>query len=106
MSKPVPIATTAEQAALSMLAIDKKVFPSLHWTSDLFALDGHRIIFEAMERVHRRAGSCGGVATISELESTGMLETAGGREGVLQILKTIAASPGSFNLVQADDYRR
>jgi len=106
MSKPVPIATTAEQAALSLLAFDKKALPSLHWTPDLFALDGHRLIFEAMERVHQRTGSCGGVATISELESTGMLETAGGREGILQILKTIAASPGAFNLAQADDYRR
>lgn len=34
-----------------------------------------------------------------------MLETAGGREGVLQILKTITAAPGAFSLAQADDYR-
>lgn len=106
MSKPIPIAAPAAEAALSMLAIDKKAFPSLHWTSDLFALDGHRIIFEAMARVHQRTGSCGGVATISELASTGMLEAVGGRDGVLQILKTITASPGAFNLAQADDYRR
>jgi replicative DNA helicase len=46
------------------------------------------------------------VATISELESTGELEAAGGREGVLQILKTITASSGAFNLAQTDDYRR
>ena len=105
MSKPVPIATTAEQAALSHLGFDKKALPNLHWEANLFALETHRIIFEAMERVHQRTGSCGGVATIAELESTGMLETAGGREGVLQILKTITAAPGAFSLAQADDYR-
>ena len=105
MSKPVPIATTAEQAALSHLAFDKKALPNLHWEPDLFALEHHRIIFEAMVRVHQRTGSCGGVATISELESTGTLKSAGGREGVLQVLKTITAAPGAFSLAQADDYR-
>jgi replicative DNA helicase len=105
MSKPVPIATTAEQAALSHLAFDKKALPNLHWEPDLFALEHHRIIFEAMVRVHQRTGSCGGVATISELESTGTLESAGGREGVLQILKTITAAPCAFSLAQANDYR-
>lgn len=106
MKKTVPIAATAEAAALSHLAFDKKALPNLHWDADLFALETHRIIFEAMVRVHHRSGSCGGVATISELESTGMLESAGGREGVLQILKTITAAPGAFSLAQADDYRR
>ena len=105
MNKPVPIAATAEAAALSHLAFDKKALPNLHWDADLFALETHKIIFEAMVRVHQRAGSCGGVATISELESSGMLESAGGREGVLQVLKTITAAPGAFNLSQADDYR-
>ena len=106
MKKTVPIAATAEAAALSHLSFDKKALPNLHWEADLFALETHRIIFEAMVRVHQRSGSCGGVATISELESTGMLESAGGREGVLQILKTITASPGVFSLAQADDYRQ
>jgi len=106
MKKPSPIAATAEAAALSHLSFDKKALPNLHWDADLFALEAHRIIFEAMVKVHQRSGSCGGVATISELESTGLLESAGGREGVLQILKTITAAPGAFNLAQADDYRR
>ena len=105
MSNPVPIASNAEAAALSHLAFDKKALPNLHWEPDLFALEHHRIIFEAMERVHQRTGSCGGMATIAELESTGMLEPAGGREGVLQILKTITAAPGAFSLAEADDYR-
>jgi replicative DNA helicase len=105
MSKPIPIATIAEQAALSHLAFDKKVLPNLHWEADLFALETHRIIFEAMTRVHQRTGSCVGVATISELESAGMLELAGGREGVRQILKTITTAPGNFSLEQADDFR-
>lgn len=106
MIKHVPIAATAEAAALSHLAFDKKAFSNLHWEADFFALEHHRIIFEAMRRVHQRAGSCGGVATISELESTGMLESAGGREGVFEIIKTIPAAPGAFSLAQADDYRR
>jgi replicative DNA helicase len=106
MKKPSPIAATAEAAALSHLSFDKKALPNLHWDADLFALETHRIIFEAMVKVHQRSGSCGGVATISELESTGLLESAGGREGVLQILKTITTSPGAFSLAQADDYRR
>lgn len=105
MNKPVPIATTAEAAALSHLSFDKRALTSLNWEPDLFGLEHHRIIFEAMARVHQRTGSCGGMATISELESTGMLESAGGREGVLQILKTITAAPGGFSLTQADDYR-
>ena len=106
MRKPVPIASIAEAAALSHLAFDKKALPNLHWEPDLFALEHHRIIFEAMVRVHQRTGSCGGMATISELESAGMLESAGGRDGVLQILKTITAAPGAFSLAQADDYRQ
>jgi len=106
MSKVVPIASTAEAAALSHLAFDKKALPNLHWEADFFALETHRIIFEAMTSVHQRTGSCGGVAVISELESTGMLEAAGGREGVLQITKTITAAPGDFSLAQADDYRQ
>jgi replicative DNA helicase len=105
MSKQVPIASIAEAAALSHLAFDKKALPNLHWEPDLFALEFHRIIFEAIVRVHQRTGSCGGMATISELESSGMLESAGGRDGVLQILKTITAAPGAFSLAQADDYR-
>lgn len=106
MTKPVPIAATAEAAALSHLSFDKQAFTNLHWDVDLFALEAHRTIFKAMEVVHQRTGSCGGVATISELESTGRLESAGGRDGVLEIIKTITAAPGAFNLAQADDYRQ
>jgi replicative DNA helicase len=103
MTQRIPIAPTAEAGALSCLSYDRNAMSSLNWTKNLFALEAHQLIFEAMERVHRRSGACGGVATIAELEGTGLLEFCGGREGVSQILKTISLSGGGIQ--QADDFR-
>jgi replicative DNA helicase len=92
--KRVPIAITAEAAALSLLAADPDLLSSIAWDASLFALNGHRAIFTAMERVMSRSGTCNAIAAISELETTGKLDFVGGRQGVLDILSTMTLGPG------------
>ena len=104
--KNLPIATTAEKAALSLISIDPDVLPHLAWSSDLFALDQHKLIFKALERVYQRTGSTNALGAISDLETTGKLNAAGGKEGVMEDLKTIFMSAGSMCVETAEDYRQ
>jgi replicative DNA helicase len=103
--KRVPIAITAEAAALSLLAADPDLLSSIAWDASFFALDGHRAIFTAMERVMSRSGTCNAIAAISELETTGKLDFVGGRQGVLDILSTITLGPGPAGMEIALEYR-
>jgi len=103
--KRIPIAHTAEAAALSLLAADPELLTSLPWDASLFALDGHRAIFSAMARVQQRSGTCNAIAAISELETTGKLDFVGGRDGVLDIFGTISLGPGPAGMEIATDYR-
>lgn len=103
--KSLPIAITAEKAALSLIAIDPEVLPHLSWNADLFALEQHRLIFRALERVYQRTGSTNALGAISDLETTGKLNAAGGKEGVIETLKTILLAPGAMCVETAADYR-
>ena len=103
--KTLPIAVTAEKAALSLIAIDPEVLPHLAWHSDLFALEQHKLIFTALERVYQRTGSTNMLGAISDLETTGKLNVAGGKEGVIETLKTMFISPGAMCVETAADYR-
>jgi len=103
--KTVPIAETAEKAALSLIAIDPDVLPHLSWNADLFALEQHKLIFSALERVYQRTGSTNALGAISDLETTGKLDFVGGREAVIETLKTILLAPGAMCVETAADYR-
>jgi replicative DNA helicase len=103
--KSLPIAITAEKAALSLIAIDPEVLPHLSWNADLFALEQHKLIFKALERVYQRTGSTNALGAISDLETTGKLNAAGGKEGVIETLKTILLAPGAMCVETAADYR-
>ena len=104
--KSLPIAVTAEKAALSLIALDPDVLPHLSWSEDLFAFQQHKLIFNALERVYQRTGSTNALGAISDLETTGKLNAAGGKEGVMEDLKTIFMSAGSMCVETAEDYRQ
>jgi replicative DNA helicase len=103
--KSLPIAITAEKAALSLIAVDPDILPHLSWNADLFALEQHKLIFNALERVYQRTGSTNALGAISDLETTGKLNAAGGKEGVIETLKTILLAPGAMCVETAADYR-
>jgi replicative DNA helicase len=103
--KKVPIAHTAEAAALSLIAVDPECLSQLSWDASLFAIDAHRAVFVALAMVAQRTGTTGAVAAISELESTGKLDFCGGRTAVIELLKTIYLAPGPVCVQVAADYR-
>ncbi|MDH4220931.1 MAG: hypothetical protein OEW23_19405, partial [Candidatus Aminicenantes bacterium] len=104
--KKVPIAQIAEKAALSLIAIDPDVLPNLSWNVDLFAVNQHKLIFNALERVYQRTGSTNAIGALIDLETTGKLESCGEKEGVMDVLQTIFLSPGAMCLETAAEYRR
>ena len=101
----LPISITAEQASLSLIATDPDVLPHLSWSSDLFAMEQHKLIYNALEGVYKRTGTTNALAAISDLESTGKLNAAGGKELVFETLKTIFMAPGAMCVETANDYR-
>jgi replicative DNA helicase len=103
--KIVPIAQIAEKAALSLIAIDPDVLPNLSWNVDLFAVNQHKLIFNALERVYQRTGSTNAIGALIDLETTGKLASCGEKEGVMDVLQTIFLSPGAMCLETAADYR-
>ena len=102
----IPQANTAERASLSLLITDPDVYSQLHWDASYFFQTDHRIVFEAIEAVHGRTGTISAIAVISELESTGKLETVGGKDMVMDIVSTIYLAPGPVSVSIADDYRQ
>jgi replicative DNA helicase len=91
---------------LSLLITDPDVYSQLHWDASYFFQTDHRIVFEAIEAVHGRTGTISAIAVISELESTGKLETVGGKDMVMDIVSTIYLAPGPVSVSIADDYRQ
>lgn len=102
----IPIANTAENAAISLLVSNPDCYSQLHWEPSYFFQTDHRIVFEAIEAVHGRTGTISAIAVISELESTGKLETVGGKDMVMDIVSTIYLAPGPVSVSIADDYRQ
>lgn len=105
-SNNVPIAKTAEEAALSLIVSDPDIFSALPWDASLFALEQNRTIFDAVARVHQRTGSCSAIQAVCELETTGRLEFCGGTSAVMEIFKTSLYGPGAIAQSAAVDYRR
>jgi replicative DNA helicase len=104
--KEVPIAKTAEEAALSLIVSDPDIFSALPWDASLFALEPNRTIFDAIARVHQRTGVCSAIQAICELETSGRLEFCGGTPAVMEVFKTSLYGPGAIAQSVASDYRR
>jgi replicative DNA helicase len=104
--KKVPIAHKSEAAALSLIATDRNILSQQTWDADYFALPAHRIVFNALQGVHQRTGSCCPFSAIAELEATGQLEAAGGEESVHDTLCTMKVASGKVCQDMADDYRK
>jgi replicative DNA helicase len=102
----IPIANTAERAAISLLVSDQNVYSQLHWDASYFFQNGTRMVFEAIEAVHSRTGVISAVAVISELETTGKLSKVGGQNEVMDMIGTIFIAPGPVSVDVADEYRQ
>ena len=102
----IPIANTAENAAVSLIVSNPDAFTQLHWEPSYFFQNATRSVFEAIEAIHSRTGTITAVAVISELETNGKLDEVGGTDSVLEMFKTIYIAPGPVSVSIADDYRQ
>ena len=102
----IPIANTAENAAISLIVSNADCYSQLHWEPSYFFQNATRIVFEAVEAVYSRTGSITAIAVISELETNGKLEDVGGVDSVMEMIQTIFISPGPVSVSIADDYRQ
>mgnify|MGYP003333007069 CR=1 FL=1 len=102
----IPIANTAESAAISLLISNPDCYSQLHWEASYFFQNATRSVFEAIEAVYSRTGSITAVAVISELETNGKLEDIGGTDSVMEMIQTIFIAPGPVSVSIADDYRQ
>lgn len=104
--KKAPIHTNAEIGALSLIANDPDILGCQVWHSDYFALEDHRTIFEAIQRVYQRTNDCDEFSTISELESMGKLSLVGGPNGVMDKLAAHTMKKSDIAKEMAEEYRR
>lgn len=102
----IPIANTAERAAISLLVSDPNVLTNLHWDASYFFQNATRIVFDAIQAVHSRTGIISAVAVISELETNGKLSKVGGQHEVMEMIGTIFLAPGPVSVDVADEYRQ
>ena len=102
----IPIANTAEIAAISLLITNPDCYSQLHWESSYFFQNATRSVFEAIEAIHSRTGTITALSVISELETNGKLSEVGGRDAVMDMIGTIYISPGPVSVSIADDYRQ
>jgi replicative DNA helicase len=103
--KRVPIAVKTEMLSLSMMCIDPKILSEQPWDVDYFAMPAHRIVFEAIQRVHQRVGIVCPFAVVAELESENRLDQAGGEEEVHTILSSSKLPSGKTCQNEAMHYR-
>jgi replicative DNA helicase len=102
----IPIANTAERAAISLLVSDPNVLTNLHWDASYFFQNATRIVFDAIQAIHSRTGIISAVAVISELETNGKLSKVGGQHEVMEMIGTIFLAPGPVSVDVADEYRQ
>jgi replicative DNA helicase len=102
----IPIANTAENAAISLLVSNPDCYSQLHWEPSYFFHNATKSVFEAIEAIHSRTGVITAVSVISELETTGKLAEVGGTDSVMEMIKTIYIAPGPVSVSIADDYRQ
>jgi len=104
--KTAPIHRNAEIGSLSLIANDPDILGCQVWHSDYFALEDHRSVFDAIQRVYQRTNDCDEFSTISELESMGVLEKLGGRDAVMDILSAHTIKKSDIGKEMAEEYRR
>lgn len=102
----LPIAETAEKAAISLLVTNPDVYSQLHWDASYFFHNDTRTVFNAIESVHGRTGMATAVSVLSELESTGKLNQIGGNHSVMEMINTIYIAPGPISIDISNDYRQ
>ena len=103
--KDVPVRSSSEQAALSLMMQDPDILTKQNWDSSYFVLEAHKIIFEAIKAVHSRAGRADEFMVIAELENAGLKELAGNDTAIYDILSCITMMPGKVCQDIAADYR-
>ena len=101
----IPIANTAENAAISLIISNPDCYSQLHWEPSYFFQNATRSVFEAVEAVYSRTREITAIAVISELETNGKLEEIGGSNAVMDMIQTIYIAPGPVSVSIADDYR-
>ena len=104
--KSVPIRSNTEQAALSLMIQDNEILSTQKWEASYFALETHRLIFEALQGFHSRNGICDEFTLISELENRGTLSHIGGDHVIHDILKCMNIPSGKVCQDIANDYRK
>jgi replicative DNA helicase len=104
--KSVPIRSNTEQAALSLMIQDNEILSTQKWEASYFALENHRLIFEALQGFHSRNGICDEFTLISELENRGTLSHIGGEDVVHDLLKCMNIPSGKVCQDIANDYRK
>ncbi len=103
--KDVPVRSSSEQAALSLMMQDPDILTKQSWDSSYFVLEAHKIIFDAIKAVHSRAGMADEFMVIAELENAGLKELAGNDTAIYDILSCITMMPGKVCQDIAADYR-
>jgi replicative DNA helicase len=103
--KKVPIKSKTEQAALSMIVHDNDILKNQKWDASYFAIEAHRLVFEAIEGFYTKAGVCDIFQAITELESRKTIETVGGDQTVFDLLNTMNIPAGKVSQDIANDYR-
>ena len=103
--KKVPIKSKTEQAALSLIIHDNDILKNQKWDASYFAIDAHRLIFEAIEGFYTKAGVCDAFQAITELESRKSIEKVGGDQAVLDLLSTMNIPAGKVSQDIANEYR-
>jgi len=104
--KSVPIRSNTEQAALSLMIQDNEILSTQKWEASYFAIENHRLIFEALQGFHSRNGICDEFTLISELENRGTLSHIGGDHVIHDILKCMNIPSGKVCQDIANDYRK
>ena len=103
--KKVPIKSKTERAALSLIIHDNDILKNQKWDASYFAIDAHRLIFEAIEGFYTKAGVCDAFQAITELESRKSIEKVGGDQAVLDLLSTMNIPAGKVSQDIANEYR-
>lgn len=104
--KEIPIRSTAEQGALSLMCQDPDILSKQSWDASYFAIEAHRIVFNAIQSIHRRTGGVDEFMVIAELEKDRMIDRVGGEDDVLRIFSSIKIQPGKVCQDVANDYRK
>lgn len=101
----VPIRSSQEQGALSLMVKDPDILAKQRWDASYFAIEAHRIVFEAIQTVHSRVGFANEFLVIAELERNGLLDKANGKDAIHDIFTSLYIEKGKVCQDQADDYR-